>query len=182
MNNIFVSIDVGLHNLATVIEENNKIIFTESKNLTNKDVVDNSVLISLTNYLDCIDLLKQSNVVLIEKQLGTKNHKAKRLENHIHSYFLIKYPNINVVLFPSSNKTKVLDAPKKMTKYQRKKWSVEKTKELLLKRGDQENYDKIFSKKKADDESDAFLQLQAYKILKKISNVETVGGENIKID
>ena len=48
MDSIFVSIDVGLHNLATVIEQNNKIIFTESKNLTSKQYIDNSVLISLT--------------------------------------------------------------------------------------------------------------------------------------
>jgi hypothetical protein len=166
------SIDVGLHTLSTVIEEfteysvlNGEIHFTESKDLAEKEkYITDKVLLSLTNYLDSIFTESVGiDLILIEKQLGTKNIKAKRLENHIHSYFIIKHPSIKVQLFPSKNKTRIFNAPK-MSYYQRKRWSIEKTKSILLDRNDTVTYNKIFDKKKVDDESDAFLQLQAWKI------------------
>jgi hypothetical protein len=168
------SIDVGLHTLSTIVEEfskfshlNGKILFTETKDLAEKEkYITDFVLNNLTKYLNSLNILKEVNTVIVEKQLGTKNIKAKRLENHIHSWFIICLPEIKIVLFPSKNKTKIFNAPK-MSYYQRKKWSIAKTKEILLERKDEETIQKIFCKKKADDESDAFLQLQAWKLRNK---------------
>ncbi len=214
------SIDIGLHNLALLIEDfdpislstisnipissrydfnheptlafkkvlkeiTGEIIFIEKKNITKekKKFVDQDVLLKLTEYLNTLKIFDTCDRFVIEKQLNSKfikNNIASRIEHHIHSYLLIKYnTSKEVIIFPSSNKTKILGAPKfvtsikngktknaKMTKYQRKRWSEVQTKEILLNRKDYIFYDKIFnSGEKEDDFSDCLIQLQAYKYM-----------------
>ena len=206
------SIDIGLHNLATVIEDydtdilskisviksaekynNNgeptdvfhnfleqvykegKIIYAEKKDIIEikKKSADDEVLIKLSEYLASLNILSTCDIFVIEKQMTTKlirNNIAKRIQDHIHSYLIEKFGNtVDIVIFNSSNKTKVLGAPKyienkKMTKYQRKKWAETKADEILKLREDYINHSLFFTEQsKSDDLSDALIMLQSYK-------------------
>lgn len=211
------SIDIGLHNLAFLIEDfdpeklnkiknipqkerydfngeptklfqkilnkvydEGTIFFIDKVNLTKekKKYVDDSVLISLSEYLDTLSVLDSCDVIVIEKQLQGKiirNNIASRIQHHIHSYIITKYRNTKeTIIYPASNKTQVLGAPKfitdknnkriKMTKYQRKRWSEVIAAKILLQKKDYIRYNKIFkSGNKEDDFCDTYLQLQSYK-------------------
>jgi hypothetical protein len=98
------------------------------------------------------------------------NLSAIKLAQHCFSWFNIKLPQIKVFEFPAYHKTKVLGAPKKMTKPQRKKWAVKKASEILQARNDQVTIQKIQQRCKQDDECDVIVQLQAFKILDFIDN------------
>lgn len=211
------SIDIGLHNLAFLVEDfepeklnkiknisqkerydsngeptksfqkilnliydEGTIFFIDKVNLTKekKKYVDDSVLISLSEYLDTLSVLDSCDVIVIEKQLQGKiirNNIASRIQHHIHSYIITKYRNTKeTIIYPASNKTQILGAPKfindknnkriKMTKYQRKRWSEVIAAEILLQRKDYITYNKVFkSGEKQDDFSDTMVQLQSYK-------------------
>lgn len=111
-----------------------------------------------------LPVLSQCSVVLIEKQM-TRNNIACKLAQHCYSYFIYHAIHAQVIEFPAMHKTKVLGAPKKMTKYQRKKWAVEEATRLMTLRNDETYSSLLATSTKRDDMSDAFLQLQAYKCL-----------------
>lgn len=211
------SIDIGLHNLAFLIEDFDPIILSKIKNISQKErydsngeptksfqkilnsiydegtiffidkvnltkekkkYVDDSVLISLSEYLDTLSVLDSCDVIVIEKQLQGKiirNNIASRIQHHIHSYIITKYRNTKeTIIYQSSNKTKLLGAPKfindknnkriKMTKYQRKRWSEVIAAKILLHRKDYITYNKVFkTQSKLDDICDCLVQLQSYK-------------------
>lgn len=104
---------------------------------------------------------KKMNVVLIEKQLS-RNPRAIRLEQTCQVYFLLKYPHIKVIPYSSRRKTNLLDAPEDMTKYQRKKWAIQKAHQILLNRGDHKAIQEIKKYKKLDDISDCLLMIETY--------------------
>jgi hypothetical protein len=122
------------------------------------------------------NLFLSCDFVLIEKQVQ-KNNNARRIEAHVESFllnlFLDHNRNTPVIIYPSSNKTRVLGAPKiivvngrkrKMTKVQRKKWSSDVMKNILLKRGDVSTFTNLFvENKKPDDISDCETMLQSFK-------------------
>lgn len=112
--------------------------------------------------------------IIIEQQMGfgkKRNYMALKLGQHCFSYFVFHYSNFKTIIeFPSYNKTKILGAPKKISKYQRKIWAVQKAIEILSCRMDvsttEQEFEKlIVSRKKADDMSDVITQLQAFKFL-----------------
>jgi hypothetical protein len=123
----------------------------------------NSILTRYKSYWD------KCSVIIIEQQMGfgTKiNYTALKLGQHCFSYFIFNYANFKQVIeFPSYHKTKLLGAPKKISKTERKKWAVKKALEILHDRRDLDNIKKINSIKKKDDVSDVIVQLQSYKIL-----------------
>ena len=104
------------------------------------------------------------------------NNMAIALMHHLHAYLLITYKDKKVKLYPSKNKTRVLGAPlkvedvngksKKVTKYQRKKWSTEQASKMLKDREDTEWWNHIFvtNKTKKDDLSDVLMQTLSYVI------------------
>lgn len=119
--------------------------------------------------LDKCEFLKDLDTVLVEQQVsfGKKvNVKALKIGAHCFNYFLMRYSNIEVIEFPAYNKTKVLGAPKGLTKYQRKKWSVEEAKYILNLRKDEKNLADLSNAKKKDDLADTLTQLQAFKVLR----------------
>ncbi len=160
------SIDVGKVNLGVYIEEFTeyetgkglylrRVDLTESK----KERVSVVFLKRLFDYLDTLTI--DCDYYVIEKQLRA-NPEAQFVDHALQSYFVLK--GKNVVSFSSKNKTKLFDETK-MTKYQRKKWSVIKAQQLLLSRGESELADYVKSLKKKDDVSDAICQLDAWKTI-----------------
>jgi len=179
---IICAIDPGIKNFAFGIENictetfknvscvNTKLLCSETiyfENI-NLEIFDTKYL---TNVLDKYNYLwEQCDVILVEKQMQFKNiinTKIIRIAHHCLSYFEIKYPHIVVIHYPSSNKTRVLNAPHGMTKPQRKKWSISKVDEILNNRGDNitiEKRNQMISK--LDDVSDCILMCLTYCIMK----------------
>lgn len=106
---------------------------------------------------------------VIEEQMNfqnKRNHMAVKLGQHCMSYFLFQYANFKkTVEFPARNKTRVLGAPKKMSKPQRKSWAVREMMSILINRGDKDTLTRITSSRKKDDMADVIMQLQSYKYL-----------------
>lgn len=141
----------------------------------------NEIRKSLISYLDDRkNIWKKSHVILIEQQYfstftpkGRRNKsseanvKAIKMGEDTLMWFLINYPDKEIVYFGSMFKTQILGAPDSLSKSQRKKWSVDKTKEIGELREDQviEVYflDCKKKKRKADDGADGCTMCQAYK-------------------
>jgi regulatory protein YycI of two-component signal transduction system YycFG len=101
---------------------------------------------------------------VVEKQLK-QNPEAQFVDHAIQSYLTIYYGDFKqIVSFSSKNKTKLFDQTK-MTKYQRKKWAVEKAISVMEERKEVEALAYIKSLKKKDDVSDAICQLDAFKAM-----------------
>jgi hypothetical protein len=136
---------------------------------------------ALDTYKDVFD---KCSIIVIEQQMSFKNAQntmALKLAQHLHSYFIFRYPitkcgNVviddskEVVEFPAYYKTQVLGAPKvggkSMSKPQRKKWATEKAMDILMERGDTETLEEIEGSKKKDDLADTLIQLQSFKFLR----------------
>ena len=178
------SIDVGYRNFSLAIEEfstpiasknpedifSGNLIFFHNQDfgIRKKTVIDdNPLLYSILQWLDTHkSVLDKCQTVIIEQQLKT-NPFAQKIEHMVHAWFLINYGlKKSISPFPSTHKTRVLKAPKKMTKPERKKWAVDKATEILCGRGDVVGLQILDeNKKKADDMSDALLMIQAWKVL-----------------
>jgi len=116
-----------------------------------------------------VDIWEKCEWILVEQQMsfGKKvNSMALKLGQHCISYFIGRYGDSkNIIEFPSYHKTKVLGAPGKMEKPQRKKWAIEMAMYILCQRGEFEWAQEIVGSSKRDDLSDVIVQLQAWKVL-----------------
>lgn len=167
-----LSIDVGKVNLGVYIEEftgvdDGRCVLLERVDLTEGkgERVGPALLTRLFAYLDSIkDLLTNCDFFVIEKQLKA-NPEAQFVDHAIQSYLTIYYGQFKqLVSFASKNKTKLFDDTK-MTKYQRKKWAIEKAYHVLTVRKDVVALAYLDSLSKKDDVSDAMCQLDAFKTM-----------------
>lgn len=122
------------------------------------------VLDEIKNYLD------DCSTILIEQQMAfgrnKNNVKALKIAQHLYSYFIFNYSVYKEVIeFPSYNKTKILGAPKKLKKPERKKWAETMYSEILKLRGDTVSLESQNTRKKKDDVADTCCQLQAFKYM-----------------
>ena len=159
---IYISIDVGIKNLAYIIynSETNEIIQWTILELCQGNC----------NKINMIDLGKnlrqqfddsissyQFDKVIIENQIGQNAIRMKTLQGMITMYFIQKNHN-DIYYWSACHKLKHYDIPKKTTYAQRKKLSIEITRKLL-----EEHYkdyiDYFNEHKKKDDLADCFLQL-----------------------
>jgi hypothetical protein len=162
-------------------------VFLEKKDLgERKDYYSGKALLNLIDFFDDLekkDVFRDVDVIIMEKQLN-KNPMATVLMHHIYSWCLIQYRQFKkVLLYPSKNKTRVLGAPLKevdergkasrVDKAFRKKWSTQKTLEILTVRGDNDTIQYIFkdNKSKKDDLSDTITQCLSYHLLKLLKKV-----------
>jgi hypothetical protein len=160
-----------------ILTDSGKIILLEHKDLTDntKGIDDITLLINLTKYLDSFrDYWIHCESFVIEQQMNfgnNRNHNAIKLSHHVMSYFIIQFANFkNVIEFGAYNKTRVLGAPKKQSKPERKKWAVEKAIQILIDRGDEKSLEMMRSKSKQDDISDVIVQSIAYTFKRFLDN------------
>ena len=140
----------------------------------------------LDNYTDYWD---KCDIFVIEKQMSfgkTHNTMALKLGQHCWSYFSIQYgQSKNIVEFPAYYKTQILgsEKDKKETKTgkisykavdkpKRKKWCIAKGLEILEKRYDDNTINLINKSKKKDDLCDVICQLQAFKVIRFLDNID----------
>lgn len=132
-----------------------------------------SYLCSIKHILDDVDL------VLIEQQFFSNfsfgknmrktsgsqaNVAAIKVGETTLSWFLLNYPEKEIMTYSSIFKTQFLGADRGMTKPQRKKWSVAMNKHIFQLRKDTERLELFERKKfKKDDIADTVIQLQSFK-------------------
>ena len=160
--------------------------------LSNNDITDGSKnYIDYNMYHNMTDLLDKyetywdkCSIIVIEKQMsfGKRNNTmAVKLGQHCWSYFSFKYGRFkDIIEFPAYHKTQVLGCEKvktnrkdkkgrikykAITKYNRKKWCINKGLKILEDRGDTNTIDIIKDSKKKDDLCDVICQLQAFKYI-----------------
>lgn len=186
------SFDIGKKNFAFCIEEvevnllykppdslatvyqNGRVILLENKNLTanchKNTTLETQHFINMTHVLDQYKAYwNQCTTFLIEQQMsfGSKrNTMALKLGQHCFSYFVFHFANFKTTIdYPAYNKTQLLGAPKKMNKYQRKKWAIDQAMKILLDRNDVEMLDKLMKSSKKDDMADCILMINSYKCI-----------------
>jgi hypothetical protein len=145
--------------------------------------LDSEMYHNMTQLLDkYADYWNKCSYFLIEQQMsfGKKhNTMALKLGQHCYSYFAILYGRFKTVVdFPAYHKTQLLGAEKierktkagkisykAVDKPARKKWAIEKAKELLSMRGEDDMLEHLCTSKKKDDIADVLCQLEAWKIM-----------------
>jgi len=124
------------------------------------------ILSAATEFLTKIlDLIKQSNIIIIERQLAV-NYKSSRLFQHIITFLCLYAPMFPVdCVIADVNpklKGKQLKAPPNINKPGLKKWSVEKACQILQDRNDIPSLRIMTLSKKKDDLSDTVIQMEAF--------------------
>lgn len=154
-----------------------------------QDKLDNQTRLNIVEHLNKYEeVWSNTDIFVLEQQYYNAFMQAKRkradgcganidaikIAEFVLAYFLIHYPDKEIISFNSSFKTEMLGAPPKLTKPQRKKWSEQKAHEIYTLRQDgpmMKLFDDAIKNKgkrgmtshKLDDISDAMLQCQAFK-------------------
>jgi hypothetical protein len=136
--------------------------------------LDTRVFVNITDLLDQYkSYWNKCSIILIEQQMSFKkghNTMALKIAQHVFSYFTFCYSTFKEILeFPAYHKTKILGAPKKLTKPQRKKWAIEKANQIWVNRNDNEIINYVKQIKKKDDLSDCFLMCNCFGIMRYIT-------------
>ena len=126
--------------------------------------------ISLKNNLDNIIYnCENINYILIENQISPIANRMKSIQGMLAQYFIMKdFKQIEFI--SAQNKLKYFIEQKKTTYTERKKFSIEICKDLLLKHN-QENLAYFINHKKKDDLADCFLQAFYFFISKNLINI-----------
>lgn len=154
--------------------------FTEVANIRGDQPSSQLTMQTRRNLIDYLEERRRywdgCDVVVIEQQYlsfagkGLKkkveaNFKAIKLSEDVAMWFLINYPDAEVMLFGSVNKTHLLGAPPSIkTKPQRKKWCEEIAREIYFQREDKgmmELYgiiDQEFRKRRSDAKTKSILE------------------------
>lgn len=152
---------------------------TDDKKYGKRRLITNKLLVRLNNYLDGLNrggILDEIDYFLIEEQVKRAENN-RQIQFHLRGYLIGLFLDFRpIVLFPSSFKTRIIGAPKKimndkkgrllkMKHADRKKWAISKAKEILQYRDDTEGVELLFNKKihgKGDDCSDCLLEILAF--------------------
>lgn len=158
-----------------------RVVWLEKRELGNKkEFFTNVVFQRLYGWVkELHTYLQSADVILIEQQMRV-NNIAIALMHHLHACLLMTYGEKRVMLYASKNKTRVLGAPlkaldegkmKKVSKYDRKKWSTEQANALLTERKEDRWHSYIFkeNKSKKDDLSDVLMQALSYVVTESIA-------------
>jgi hypothetical protein len=156
---------------------NGKVILFLNTNVTqncdNRLKFDERILKNIITLLDeYINYWVQCDYFIIERQMSFGTKCNLKIAQHCWTYFMLKTRNSRICEFPAYHKTQILGAEKTllikrykpMNKTERKKWTFKKFLEILKKRGDDESIKILNINKKKDDVSDAFCQIQAFKV------------------
>ena len=132
--------------------------------------IDRSFFKTLTDYLDTKDWTIY-NLVLIEGQMvymgfGKGNSPSNaRIQTFLETYFLLRFPQVQVEIIPARSKYPPELKGKKSTDYHRKKWSIQKMLTIFEERNDQESLSVMKDAKKVskmDDLAEACILILVY--------------------
>ena len=125
------------------------------KNKKNKHVDVGQSLFKVMD--DYSNYWEKCKTFLIERQM-TKNLQALKLSHFVEAYLKMHYPSAKIINYNASLKTKKFGAKNLKTKFDRKKWTINYTLELL--QGENLRYFESLSKQ--DDVADVVCMIEAY--------------------
>lgn len=151
----YLSIDVGLKNLAMCLIDSDKIIYQwEVGGVPSEDP---EIYKNLKRYLDERPWVLDADDIIIERQ-PDKNKRMKSVENFLHAYFIIH--DKNTVLYHAKNKVPDVVGSGKRMYIRRKKVSIDRCFQFLQETNQHVRFFK--NHKKQDDLADTVLQAIAY--------------------
>ena len=158
-----LSIHVGIKNLALCL------IDEDAGNLVREWDVDgippqhaDGVYISLRDHLDARPWVLTAKTILIEEQ-PSFNKKMVSVMHFLHSYFIIKCPKAETIIYHASNKIPDIAGPGKVQYNKRKKASIERC-EAFIRTGPTNAHwvDTFIKSKKKDDLADTVMQALSF--------------------
>ncbi len=156
-----LSIDVGIKNLAMcMIEES-------TKHVTHWDVSgvppqsSLGLFVQMRNHLDEKPWVLTASTILIERQPG-QNKTMKSVENFLHSYFIIKCPQAETIIYDARHKVPDVVGRGKEMYRQRKQASIDRCREFLKEEPNRHWMKTFVESKKKDDLADTVLQALSY--------------------
>lgn len=159
---VLLSIDVGIKNLAMCLIEEN------TSNVIQWDVSGvppqhrDGLFPCLRDHLDEKPWVLDATTILIEKQPGM-NKTMKTVENFLHSYFVIKNPNADTIIYDARHKVPDVAGSGKARYRQRKQVSIDRCREFIEGSEINKRWMPVFvASKKKDDLADTVLQALSY--------------------
>lgn len=159
---MLLSIDVGIKNLAMcLIDEQTKLVHQWDVSGVPPQHED-GLYPCLNRHLNERPWVLDAQTILIEKQ-PDKNRKMKTVENFLHSYFVIKSPNTETIIYDARHKIPDVAGPGKSRYRQRKLTSIQRCKEFLDNSPINAHWLETFrTSKKKDDLADTVMQALSY--------------------
>jgi len=159
---MILSIDVGIRNLAMCLlnETSNLIVEWDVSGVPpeHKD----GLYVSLRKHLDERPWVLDADVVLIEKQ-PERNKKMISVMHFLHSYFVIKSPHADTILYDARHKIPDVAGAGKTLYRKRKNTAIERCREFIHSGDVNKHWVDLFNvSKKKDDLADTVMQALSY--------------------
>jgi hypothetical protein len=157
-----LSIDVGIKNLAMcLLDDENKLIEQWDVSGVPPQHAD-GLFPCLNRHLNEKPWVLEADVILIEKQ-PDKNRKMKTVENFLHSYFVIKNPTKETIIYDARHKIPDVAGAGKAKYRQRKQTSINRCKDFLDVSETNAHWRDTFKEsKKKDDLADTVMQALSF--------------------
>ena len=157
-----LSIDVGIKNLAMcLLDDENKLIEQWDVSGVPPHHAD-GLFPCLNRHLNEKPWVLDADVTLIEKQ-PDKNRKMKTVENFLHSYFVIKNPDKETIIYDARHKIPDVAGAGKARYRQRKQTSINRCKDFLDGSDTNAHWRDTFKEsKKKDDLADTVMQALSF--------------------
>lgn len=156
-----LSIDVGIKNLALcLIEETTKHVVEWDVSGVPPQHAD-GLFKSLLHHLDARPWVLTASTILIEKQPG-QNKTMKSVENLLHTYFLIKCPASETIIYDARHKVPDVVGRGKVQYRKRKQASVDRCRLFLNEEPNRHWRETFVQSKKKDDLADTVMQALSY--------------------
>jgi len=134
----------------------------------------------LRDHLDEKPWVLTAKTILIEKQPGM-NKTMKTVENFLHSYFVIKNPSAETIIYDARHKVPDIAGSGKARYRQRKQASIDRCREFLKESDINKHWIPTFvASKKKDDLADTVLQALSYINRRVIDKKEESSTNNSK--
>ena len=160
---MILSIDVGIRNLALCLLDD------KNGNLVRNWDVDgippesrHGIYVSLRDHLDARPWVLTADTVLIEKQ-PDRNKKMISVMHFLHSYFIIKCPKAETILYDARHKIPDVAGPGKAQYLKRKKTAIQRCEEFITDGPTNAHWLETFkASKKKDDLADTVMQALSF--------------------
>mgnify|MGYP003111162419 FL=1 len=160
---MILSIDVGIKNLAMCLldeDKNNLVVEWDVDGIPPQHR--DGVYVSMRDHLDARPWVLSAKTILIEKQ-PDRNKKMVSVMHFLYSYFIIKCPKSETILYDARHKIPDVAGPGKAQYNKRKKVSIERCEDFIRSNSINSHWIDTFVKsKKKDDLADTVMQALSF--------------------
>ena len=160
---MILSIDVGIKNLAMCLLDeykNNLVVEWDVDGIPPQHR--DGVYVSMRDHLDARPWVLNAKTILIEKQ-PDRNKKMVSVMHFLYSYFIIKCPKSETILYDARHKIPDVAGPGKAQYNKRKKVSIERCEDFIRSNSINSHWIDTFVKsKKKDDLADTVMQALSF--------------------